>query len=592
MAFFVPMRIQTKTSIDFQLPADFEAELTRTNVLLTEQGEQTVPLTLPGTPHNLQLIGYSNRLDNYYKPLTDLEVIVSDGLFQRTGNMGIHTASQKEGISCTLYLETGDFYSKISDATLNSLSWPVITHPTPLQNLNTKVLWLIDYLKDPANDHLFALDSVLTSQEFSWKVYKKNDAGDDVLTNVKELFILNDYDRYNGIIDQQRDYYQSPDPDEMAVTDVITHFAGEYLQTQIEDGVEIQLTRGYGITPFLRLKYILKFVFEAYGYTYNLQSTISQLPQFESICVLNNVADAIYAGTLYMRQLVPDVTIKEFVAKIETLLCGKFIFDSKSKSVVFVGYKQRIPINPDIDLTPYITSNPVFEQTSFENIILKYDGDNSAIPENNKDEKTTVITFNKEKSTAVVTSYFYWTYLNELVRRYNKPYFTLTRNLITIENIVHLNSSIVINGETQSGDTKATSKMFFGCLGKLSYALKQINLYAALVEGDPGYPGSYYNGAASVQYKTSFRMFHGSGTNDLDVIKTLYSEYVGFMKNSNIPITLEMNLPAPILESLDLSVPKIVQGQKLMIESIVQKLGRKDIQKVKLRTLRSYATHP
>ncbi len=164
MAFFVLMRIQTKTSIDFQLPADFEAELTRYNVLISDVGEQTTPLTLPGTPHNMQLIGYSNRLDNYYKPISEMEVLVSDGLFVRPCNMAIHTADENDGISVTLYLGTGDFYSRVGDKMLSALAWPII---------KSTAQGLIDLLKTeffhPTDTAIFCIAQIETTQEYVWR---------------------------------------------------------------------------------------------------------------------------------------------------------------------------------------------------------------------------------------------------------------------------------------------------------------------------------------------------------------------------------------------------------------------------------------
>jgi hypothetical protein len=49
-----------------------------------------------------------------------------------------------------------------------------------------------------------------------------------------------------------------------------------------------------------------------------------------------------------------------------------------------------------------------------------------------------------------------------------------------------------------------------------------------------------------------------------------------------------MNIPASDLERMDLHVPKILQGQPVMIESIKYALGKKGTQAVRMRTLRPY----
>ena len=50
-----------------------------------------------------------------------------------------------------------------------------------------------------------------------------------------------------------------------------------------------------------------------------------------------------------------------------------------------------------------------------------------------------------------------------------------------------------------------------------------------------------------------------------------------------------MNIPTPILESLKLHTPKLLNGQPVMIESIKYALGKKGTQTVTMRTLRPYA---
>ena len=62
--------------------------------------------------------------------------------------------------------------------------------------------------------------------------------------------------------------------------------------------------------------------------------------QFSNNCIENNVADAIYAGVLLYRQLLPDVSIKDFMQNIETYYAGKFVVDNINKVVSFIKYNR------------------------------------------------------------------------------------------------------------------------------------------------------------------------------------------------------------------------------------------------------------
>ncbi len=579
------MIIQTETGVHFDLPTELEMELTRYNVLLCDIGEQTAPITLPGSPHNLKLIGYSNRIDSLLKPLTDLTVLVSDGLFVRWCNMGIHTANEEEGISCTLYFESGDFYSVVGNTRLIWLVWPIIKHPIfDTVSLEIRKTYLIDLLKaeynTPSVDSKFGIAAVGTTQSFTWRVNKKDSSGTITSVDITEAFILNDFEKY------QYDY-QVP----VFTLELVNRFAGEFQQVQIVDSATVNIARGYGMTPFLKLSYVLQFIFERFGYGFDKQSVIGCISQFDKICMLNNVADAIYSGILNFKQLLPDVTIKEFVSKVEEILCGKFVFNSTNKTVFFKSYKQAITSNADIDLTEFICTKPKMNESDFKKIRIV-------------DENATPIEDTSESQVETIDLSFKFVKLNTISENYNSSYFStimlpnyryhfsLTRTLVYIEEITHLNSSIVINSEKQSDKNDNSVQIYFAYINNSLVKTFNYQFQKYIFPAPPPPSSNVTVITMVVKYKTSCRIFEGSGTNDLDYIKLLYNEYIEFNENSNIPITVEMNIPFEVLDKLDLQIPKTIQGQKVLIEKIVEKRGSTSsdskTQQITFRTLRSF----
>ena len=132
---------------NFDLAPNFSVTMLLTNPLISTRGEQTPAFTLPASDKNLRMTGYSNRIDNLYKPLTDIRVLVTDGMFCRWCNMSFNSIPNKrDGINVTLYLGTGEFYSLMSDKMLSSLPWPVIVLKDD-PRLSYKVDYLIDLLK-------------------------------------------------------------------------------------------------------------------------------------------------------------------------------------------------------------------------------------------------------------------------------------------------------------------------------------------------------------------------------------------------------------------------------------------------------------
>lgn len=543
------MRILTSSG-EFNLPADFEAELSRNNVMLTDAGEQTAPITFPPTPENLRLVNWSNRLDNYYKPLTDLDVLVIDGLMHRRANLSIHTADEEEGISCTLYFASGEFYSRIGNTRLNWLSWPVWKHP----NWNASIIqvpYLIDLLKaeynNPTPEAIFCIVPVMTTQKFTWVTTGGNIPG---------TFILNGLEKFQYIAD-------------LSTPVVLDKFEGEYLQRIVQDGTTIHLGLGYGMTPFLKVRYMIEFVFEKFGYTVDMNEVTAVTGAYaNNICYINNVADAIYGGVLNFKQLVPDVTIKEFILEVEKDFAGKFVMNEVSKVAKFCRYENVLKINavPDIDMTPYLTGIVKQGGIDFTTIKLK---DKEDTTKDTTEVAPTELSFDFVKETSSLYLY---------IANGEQPPTQINLSMITTAEIVHLNSHEVVAGVAATEKEPATSSL-----------IRFMNVHAGW------YTITVLVGTSeqtTVSFRRSSYLFNDlimQASSSMLVMEMWYDGYKKFRKNSNIPLTAEMNIPAPVLEQMKLHTPKLLNGQPVMIESIKYALGKKGMQTVTLRTLRPYA---
>jgi hypothetical protein len=555
------MRI-ISNGIDFDLPTGFAAELSRYNVLLSDAGEQTAPITLPGTPKNLKLVGYSDRMDNVYKPLTDLDVTVIDGLFHRQCNLGIHTANAVDGISCTIYLGTGEFYSKVGNTRLNWLGWPVWKSPSfDTQTLAQNVQYLINILKAEYNTatttSIFGIRPVVTTQEYTWIMNVKLPNGSAPDKEVPGLLVLNGFEKNQVELDLNGSEY-------------IERFEGEFNQRMLINEATVPLTLGYGMTPFLKLRYVLEFILGEFGYTFDMSDLTDLSPNFrDKTLLINNVADAIYSGILNIKQLVPDVTIKEFLIEIEKYYNGKFVFDYTTKISKFILYQNQLTASADIDLSGYLTSTPKMGSSEFETV--KITNTTSAKEEIETKEKVSTIAFELLGTVSVADNY-----------RTNKDSFSspLILSMIPIGEIVHLNTSVVIAGKTVEENTKASSLIKLFNIGD-EWDMRSVSVANA------GYVNVYYRDAIQL-FLYEFRNEFDEVVPPFTAINLFYAAYKAFKLNSNIPIEAEMNIPASELERMDLHVPKILHGQPVMIESIKYALGQKGTQAVRIRTLRPY----
>ena len=97
------------------------------------------------------------------------------------------------------------------------------------------------------------------------------------------------------------------------------------------------------------------------------------------------------------------------------------------------------------------------------------------------------------------------------------------------------------------------------------------------------------NPPQSVNYKTGYNVFYPY--DDLDTLNYLHTNYKLYRKDSNIPLDCELKIPEYMLQNINFAVPKIIKGQKVLIESIEMIMGKSretTLQKVKLRTIRPY----
>jgi len=569
------MRIISKDNIDFILPTGFAAELTKYNVLLSTAGEQTQPITLPPDPVNMKLIGYSNRLDAYYKPLSDLEVLVSDGLFHRWCNMGIHSANDEDGISCTLYFDSGSFYSLSEDKKLASLPWPVIKSPTyATQTLDQRVGYLVALIKSefltPTPTQIFNVTQVLTTQDYNFVKLRAGLPGATTVVQPNKL-VLNGY------------VFIDPDPAVLPAPSTITTlnkyyirlYTGEVLlgetRQDIKEGdITTTLPLGYGMTPFLKVKYMLSVIFS--GYTVDTSAITAVFPEFDLLeSVVNNVADAIVAGVLNFSQLVPDTTVKEFISTLEERYAGKFVINNVSKVVTFVRYS-TVTDAPDMDITPYLCKKPKQGSADFSSLIVKYKSDKITVTDDNTDKQKTIeIDFMERKILS-----FERTFGSASQPDWYYPIFKLY--LCDIGDIVHKNSSIVVNGITKTDSGKTITDVQIITVDRVTnsyfyrYDVTPIVFYTAVINVSGIYPiGGTFEG----------ELLHPD-------VKSFYTEYINFLQNSNIPISAEMDFPSVVIERMNLQKPKLLQGQPVMIESIKQTIGTNDTQTVEMRTLRIF----
>lgn len=524
---------------EFNMPDEFKTQLVKTNVFITDDAELSNTITLPPTQNNLRLIYYSNRLDNKYKPVSDIDVIVIDGIDVTKCLLNVINSDEEDGIQCTLYFSSSQFYSRTDGVKLSSLTWPTVKSPNyASETLSQRVSWLVDLLteefKNPSSDYFFVAP-LKTAETFQYSV------GGAVETR---NFYLNGFHRWN-ILDF------SGDPGiELNVLE------GSSSHVLVIDGANVSVTKGYGMTVFLKLQYVLEHIFETYGY-----SLVNNFrPTWQITCVINTVADAIYAGVLKFGQLLPETTIKDFLTQIEDTYAGRFLFNNVNNTVSFITFKHVFQETP-VNLTQYLSTRPRKGEANFCVVSIV----DSRYSESNQVEDTEL-----ENETITINSL-----TTMLDLQSNSEVFKMYGPVSNIEiffkciktdsKIVHKNSSVIIDGKLTSDEEAATSKVQLA-----EFMSDWVN---ADYRTSPQVNGLY------IYYKHAYELLHEASQDeftDLREIFDWYYEYVYFKRNSNIPVSCKMRMPEHVFHSINKNVRIILNSTIFVIESIKYQTDRVD----------------
>lgn len=319
----------------------------RHNPLLSEgQQSYSYPFTIPRTGRNDRILDFPARFQRSgWETQSDFACTLVCGHVQRAGILHINGIA-RDTYDCSMTYDTAGLLRDIGDKKLAELGWPPVDYDSKddlVDKLRNNFLYGDDeesYLSGKA-----ATFPVIIAQEKG-----KYPSGFEGFSNT----ILNNFLMSGGVYD-------------LASTEYV---AG---------GNVVELEPPFGLAPFLRVDYALRFIFEeVLGYQLSFGSRAYN--PLEHICMLHNCADAVVDKTLRLKQLVADCTVKEFVQSVENMFCSKFILNTKANVVRWVLWKDYlrglqnpndemwVPL-PDVidggapkpygmDLRPYLEGSP------------------------------------------------------------------------------------------------------------------------------------------------------------------------------------------------------------------------------------------
>ena len=105
------MKISTPRGC-LDLAVDASLQIEETSPVLNDRGSQSLPLTVPATPHNAAMLAFPQRIDRHDPLPSDLLCTIHDGAFVRQGRINVISASPTDGITVNIGFDNAEAYAK------------------------------------------------------------------------------------------------------------------------------------------------------------------------------------------------------------------------------------------------------------------------------------------------------------------------------------------------------------------------------------------------------------------------------------------------------------------------------------------------
>lgn len=259
-----------------ELPENFSLDIEDSSPIFNDMGSQSISATVPATKHNLLLLRFPTRPDAFENPNDiKLRCNIDAGAYRRSGIINITSASLRDGITFNIGFDNSTAYDLWAKKKLPELKdLPVLSLGNPA--LFNKIKSLYTGSKELVDDLAVFPIVIAHKEEDGEKKYIYNE-----ILNLPE--------------------------------NIKTHAPSRKVKRMVDgDPVDLYVPEYYGVTPFIRVWRVIELIFADLGYTV-LNNPFKADRELARLVVLNNVADACCTGILRYKELLPDVTVEEFL---------------------------------------------------------------------------------------------------------------------------------------------------------------------------------------------------------------------------------------------------------------------------------------
>lgn len=317
---------------ELTLKEGFTMEVKKSNPFFSDEGSYTFPATIPATPENLAILGNPERPTRSTRFIHRFPALIKGPFMQKRCTLLATGLSKSSGVNVSLLLDESEALSALKKRSMRKI-------------FASKALLMGMSRSDPRSAQGFlwiacARASSGPGDAEARAMYPEIVAFPVVVKDGELYHFLNEVNSTNdGFVYQERNIPQKSDGSE-----------------------NVSVPEYYGITPFLRLSYVARAVFELSGYKVEQNDLETGSSSF--LVLLNNCSDTYVSSDVYhianYSDLVPDVTVGDFLTFLKDKF-GMAVFVRAGQVQIRRREGCLLPndeYKPDLDLTGHVIGEP------------------------------------------------------------------------------------------------------------------------------------------------------------------------------------------------------------------------------------------
>lgn len=319
------MKITHSSGQEYHLSPETKLELTRYNPFFHDMGEQSIPISLPASDHNLALLKHPESTAGRDKIASRVDATIQSGIYSVNARQAILSAQRNGTIETSFYLREGAFYEKIKDISLQEIF----------------------------EDKKIEFANITAALNFMHSLITTNDSRFACFQVITDNYILNQRTTRSG--HEAGGFFK---------------FEKEYDTTETIDGNEITVPKGFYITPFIKVKHLLEEVLAYFDYT--LAPSFLDNAPFADMCFLNNNIDTIVDNRIDYVSIVPNITVSELLEILRKFNL-EFVPDEQKGVIKIVFFDDLINSTASEDITANVADTLKVNYAEYKQIKLSSD---------------------------------------------------------------------------------------------------------------------------------------------------------------------------------------------------------------------------